>query len=75
MKITFERVSKITISKNESNRGNLKMSVPVEGPYGGEIEFNIKNCDFDFTNDGILIKKIYAGEIPSVTANGACDII
>lgn len=71
MKITFENIPKIKISRDEYNRGNLRMFIPVEGPYGGEIEFHIKNCDFDFTNDGISIKKVYTtGSIPSITANG-----
>lgn len=59
MKITFEDVSKIEVIKNEKGRNNFKMICPVEGPYGGEVEFSLNSCDIEFTDDGLVIKKIY----------------
>lgn len=59
MKITFENVSKIELLKNNNGRKNLKMICPVEGPYGGEVEFSLNSCDIDIAEDGLVIKKIY----------------
>lgn len=59
MKITFENVSKIELINHDNGRSSFKMVCPVEGPYGGEVEFFLNSCNIDTGEDGLIIKQIY----------------
>lgn len=59
MKITFENVSKIELNTDSSGRGSVKISCPIEGTNGSEIELFFKSCDFEISNNEIIIKNLY----------------
>ena len=70
MKITFENVSKIELTTDSSGHGSIKMSCPVEETNGSEIELIFKNCEFEFSNNEIIIKNLYTeSSYPAVIAH------
>jgi hypothetical protein len=70
MKITFENVSKIELTIDSSGRGSVKMSCPVEGTNGSEIELSFKSCDLEVSNNEIIIKNLYTEDsYPAVIAH------
>lgn len=70
MKITFENISKIELTTDSSGHGSIKMSCPVEETNGSEIELLFKSCEFEFSNDEIIVKKLYSENyFPAVISN------
>lgn len=70
MKITFENISKIELTTDSSGRGSIKMSCPVEETYDSEIELIFKSCEFEFSDNGIIIKNLYSkNDYPAVISN------
>ena len=70
MKITFENISKIELTTNSSGHGSIKMSCPVEETCGSEIELFFKSCEFEFSDNEIIIKKLYSkNNYPAVISN------
>ena len=70
MKITFENVSKIELNADSSGHGSIKMSCPIEETNGSEIELFFKNCDFEISNNEIIVKNLYTEDsYPAVIAH------
>ncbi len=70
MKITFENVSKIELTTDSSGHGSIKMSCPIEETNGSEIELIFKNCEFELSNNEIIIKNLYSKNYyPAVISN------
>ncbi len=69
MKITFKNVSKIELTIDSSGRGSVKISCPIEGTNDSEIELFFKSCDFEISNNEIIIKNLYTeNSYPAVIA-------
>ncbi len=73
MKITFKNISKIELTIDSSGHGSIKMSCPAEetnGTNGSEIELFFKSCEYEFSNDEIVVKKLYLEDyFPAVVSN------
>ena len=70
MKITFENISKIELTTDSSGHGSITMSCPVKETNGSEIELFFKNCDFEISNNEIIIKNLYTEDsYPAVIAH------
>lgn len=70
MKITFKNVSKIELTTDSSGHGSIKMSCPVEETNGSEIELFFKSCEFEFSDNEIIIKNLYSkNDYPAVISN------
>lgn len=65
MRVIFENVSKVQLTKNSKSQSknpsyHLVMTCPVEGEYGGELDFELQKCDLQIVDgDEIVVKKIY----------------
>lgn len=70
MKITFDNVSKIELTTDSSGHGSIKMSCPVEKTNDSEIELFFKSCEFEFSDNEIIIKNLYSkNNYPAVISN------
>lgn len=70
MKITFENVSKIELTTDSSGHGSITMSCPVKETCNSEIELFFKSCEFEFSDNEIIIKNLYSkNDYPAVISN------
>lgn len=65
MRVIFENVSKVQLTKNSKNQSkNLSyhfvMTCPVEGEYGGELDLELQKCNLQIVDGNeIVVREIY----------------